>query len=236
MNVAIVKAGGVGARMGAGMPKQFIPVEGKPVVVYTLEAFQCHPEIDEIIVVCLEGWIDLLRAYVEEYGLTKVRSIVAGGSTSLRSIRNGVREAMSRFERNDIVMIHDANRPMVTEEIITNVLAEAKVYESAVAAIPCTDETMYSEGEERGSTTFVDHKKVWRIQTPDAYRLGFAFDLLEDASDLQLDTIGATNVLCVIKGGSVHFARGSEVNIRLTTSEDISLFKSLLVLDARKDC
>lgn len=230
MNIALIKAGGVGSRMGAEVPKQFIAVNGKPVIVYTLEEFEHHPAIDAIVVVCVDGWHDTLRSYIRKFNITKVRSIVSGGETSLRSIREGLREARRLFSDDDLVLVHDANRPMTSEDIISDVIAKATIHGSAVAAIPTTDEVMQQEGTTLSSTVFLDHKVLYRIQTPDAYRLGYVSNLLENATDDQLDNLGATNTLAIASGGRVFFAQGSELNIRLTTKEDILLFQTLLLM------
>lgn len=229
MNIAIIKAGGIGSRMGAGVPKQFITVVGKPIIIYTLQAFQKHPGIDKIVVVCVKGWEELLHRYAEEYGITKLVKIVAGGETSLKSIRNGVYAIRDEFDPEDMVLIHDANRPLISQEIISDVLVESQQYGMAVAAIPCTDEiAIIQEGETNKSNQFTDHKKLYRIQTPDAYRLRIILSILDAASEEQLTKIGATNVLAIDMGYEMRFANGSETNIRLTTQEDIVHLEAML--------
>lgn len=228
MNIALIKAGGIGSRMGAGIPKQFMLVQNKPIVIYTLEVFEGHPNIDAIVVVCVDGWHEILQSYIDKFHIRKVVSIVSGGETSLKTIREGVRELVGRYSGDDTVIIHDANRPLVTEEIISDVLAQCRLYGSAVAAIPCTDEVMQTDGVSMVSDKFLERKTLYRIQTPDAYCLGLVSDVLESATEEQLTTLGATNTLMIDAGYKVHFAQGSEVNIRLTTPEDILLLKSLL--------
>lgn len=234
MNIAIIKAGGVGSRMGARIPKQFVCVDGKPVIIYTLEAFENHPGIDEIIVVCLEGWHDILRTYAQKFHITKLTKIIDGGETSLKSIQAGVQEAAKLYGPDDTVLIHDGNRPMLSQDIISDVLAQSEMYGSAVAAIPCTDEVMVTDGEHLESRKFLDRKMLYRIQTPDAYKLAFVSKMFAEATEEQLMTLGATNTLMIAEGETVHFAQGSELNIRLTTQEDIALFESLLELRNRE--
>ena len=124
-NIALIIAGGVGARMNQDIPKQFINVYDKPVIVYTLEAFQKHPEIDAIEVVCLDGWHDILRAYARQFGIAKLENIVSGGKNGQDSIRNGLYDIYERYNGDDdIVLIHDAIRPMVSEDIITDSLPD----------------------------------------------------------------------------------------------------------------
>lgn len=227
MNIAIIKAGGIGNRMGAGIPKQFIEVFEKPLIIYTLEAFEKHPDIDAIIVVCVEGWHDILRAYAKKYNITKIVKIVNGGTTSLKSIQCGIKVAAEAYSLQDTVIIHDGNRPLVSQEIISDVLAKSKLEGGAVAAIPCDDEVMIADLSTLTLDKYVDHKKLYRIQTPDAYKLKDLVDLFNEASEDDLIKFGATNVLAMAKKRKIRFVLGSSINIRLTTREDISLFKSL---------
>lgn len=229
MNIAIIKAGGVGSRMGAGVPKQFITVGGKPIIIYTMEAFQRHPGIDRIVVVCVKGWADILQMYAENFGISKLAKIVEGGETSLKSIQNGVNSLRDEYDEDDMVLIHDANRPLVSEEIISDVLVESKLHGMAVAAIPCTDEVGVIEpGQPNSSKEFADHKTLYRIQTPDAYRLKTILNILDSATEEQLTKIGSTNVLAIAQGYEMRFANGSETNIRLTTQEDITHLEAML--------
>lgn len=231
MNVAIIKAGGVGSRMNKGIPKQFIIVDDKPLIIHTLEKFQNHPNIDDIIVVCIKGWEDNLKKYAQKFNITKLKAVIDGGETSLRSILNGVNYVRSEYKDEDIIMIHDANRPLVSEDIISDVLAEAKKYEMAVATIPCDDETAIVNVVEGHleSKEFINHKEIYRIQTPDAYTLEKLKKIFDDATQEQLDKLGSTNVLAIHQGFVMHFAEGSATNIRLTSQEDIELFKALLL-------
>lgn len=235
MNIALIKAGGVGNRMGAGIPKQFIEVMGKPVIIYTLEAFERHPNIDAIVVVCVDGWHEILRSYAEKYHITKLANIVSGGATSLKSIQAGLKAISHMYSRDDIVLIHDGNRPMVSQDIISAVLAETQLHGAAVAAVMCTDEVMENDGVHMVTEKYLDHKKLYRIQTPDAYRLGEVLDLFDAASEEQLTRLGATNVLMIDMGHKVYLAQGSEINIRLTTQEDIILFETLFMLNNQKE-
>ena len=228
MNIALIKAGGIGSRMKARVPKQFICVQDKPIIIYTLEAFERHPNIDAIVAVCVEGWDNILRSYAEKFHITKLVNIVKGGETSLYSIKAGVEAIKAVYEPEDTVLIHDGNRPLLSQEIISDVLSQKAVNGSAVAAIPCTDEIMLTDGVHFQSDRFMDRKTLYRIQTPDAYSLDTLCRIFDAATEEQLHTLGATNTLMIALGETVHFAQGSEVNIRLTTQEDILLCESLL--------
>ena len=235
MNVALIKAGGIGSRMNAGIPKQFVCVNDKPIIIYTLEAFEKHPGIDAIIVVCVDGWHEVLRSYARRFNIKKLKSIVNGGSTSLRSIKEGVKEIKKHYSSEDTVVVHDGNRPLVSQDIISDVLAKSKLHGSAVAAIPCTDEVMMTDAIHMESEKFLDRKMLYRIQTPDAYKFQLLLELFDYASEEQLETLGATNTLMIALGKRVYFSQGSELNIRLTTQEDILLCESLLNLEETRE-
>ena len=137
MNIALIIAGGKGQRMQQEIPKQFLNVNDKPVIIYTLEAFESHPDIDKIGVVCLDGWHDILRAYARQYRIQKLDWIVSGGENGQGSIRNGVFEAERRYGGDDIILVHDAIRPMVSQEIISDCIVQCKRHGSAIVTTPC---------------------------------------------------------------------------------------------------
>ena len=145
--IALIIAGGTGARMKQDIPKQFLTVNEKPVIVYTLEAFQNHPEIDSIAVVCVEGGEQMLMAYARQFNITKLEHVVPGGENGQGSIRNGVYELEKNFDADSIVLIHDAIRPMVSAEIISDCIMKTKQYGNAITAIPCAEiEVIYIQG------------------------------------------------------------------------------------------
>src|SRR5690554_1057282 len=120
MNIALIIAGGSGTRMAQDIPKQFLNVYDKPIIIYTLEAFQKHSNIDVVAVVCIEGWERILNAYAKQFSITKLKHIVPGGDCGQASIRNGLLELEKHYDKDDIVLIHDAIRPMVSQEIISD--------------------------------------------------------------------------------------------------------------------
>lgn len=124
MNIAVIIAGGSGQRMHQNIPKQFLTVNEKPVIIYTLQAFQNHPDIDVIAVVCIAGWEHVLQAYADQFDITKLKYIIPGGKNGQDSIRNGVYELEKHYSANDIVLIHDAIRPMVSNEIISDCIVK----------------------------------------------------------------------------------------------------------------
>lgn len=227
MNIALIIAGGSGQRMHQDIPKQFINVYDKPVIIYTLEAFQNHPEIDAIAVVCIEGWEGFLRAYANQFGITKLMYVVPGGENGQGSIRNGVYELEKHYGPEDIVLIHDAIRPMVSPEIITDCIHKARKYGSAIATIPCAEAMMQTENGVV-STGSYPRNNLKRTQTPQGFPIGKICDLHRRALAAGVTNSVASCTLMIEMGEQVHFSAGSEKNVKLTTVEDIDIFKALL--------
>lgn len=230
MVIALLIAGGVGARMGQDIPKQFLSVEDKPVIVYTLEVFQRHPEVDSLAVVCLEGWEDVLRAYARQFGISKLDLIVRGGENGQDSIRNGVYALRDRYSDDDIVLIHDAIRPMVSADIISDNIRVAREHGNAITVIPCAEAMMQTEdGLESCGSYPRDGLK--RTQTPQAFRIGDICDIHERALAAGITNSVASCTLVIEMGGQVWFSKGSEKNVKLTTVEDIDIFRALLAAE-----
>ena len=227
-NIALIIAGGVGARMHQDIPKQFINVKDKPVMVYTLEAFQQHPNIDAIEVVCLDGWHDILWAYARQFGITKLENIVSGGATGQDSIRNGLRDLATRYhDDDDIVLIHDAIRPMVSAEIISDNIRVCRKYGNATTVIPCTS-VMLRTSDSVVSEDQVPRDNLKITQTPQSFFLNELIEVHKEAVKRDLEPSIASCALYVEMGKKVYLSAGSEKNIKLTTSEDIEIFTALL--------
>ena len=229
--VAIVLAGGSGKRMGADIPKQFISVFDKPILIYTLEAFQKHPMVDEIEVVCKEGWEDVLIAYAKEYGITKMTKTVKGGETGQESIRNGVYELEGELKDDDLVVIHDGIRPILEEDVLTDVIKTAKEYGSAATSMPYNEQIFVkSVDDEMVTNEYVPRETLRRVSTPQAYAFGELDKAYHEAFEKGIGIHGPayTNTMWVDLGNELHLAIGSEKNIKLTTKEDLEIFKALL--------
>lgn len=227
MNIALIIAGGRGERMNQDIPKQFLSINDKPVIVYTMEAFENHPDIDEIAVVCIDGWEQALRAYAKQFGITKLSKIIPGGDCGQASIRNGVYELMKDHDTNDIVLVHDAIRPLVSKEIISDCIDVTKEFGNAIAVIPCA-EAMLTTDDEKVSTGAYRRDGLKRTQTPQGFRLGDLCDLHKRALEKGITGSIASCTLMIEMGQQVHFSLGSEKNVKLTTLEDIDIFKALL--------
>lgn len=225
--IAILTAGGTGTRTHQDIPKQFLNVENKPIIVYTLEAFQHHPSIDEICVVILEGWDQILWAYAKQFNITKLKYVVKGGNSGQDSIFNGLKAVRSDYSDNDIVVIHDGNRPLVSQDIITDNLVKQRQYGSAVATIPCTEVVFVSENK-MDSDKSIPRENLQRTQTPHSYYLGELWDAHKEAQELGIVNMAASCSLMEALGKKSYFSKGSEKNLKITTVEDIEIFKALL--------
>ena len=232
MNIAMLIAGGSGQRMNQDIPKQFINVNDKPVIVYTMEAFQRHPNIDAIEVVCLEGWQEILKAYAKQFNITKLRWITQGGENGQASIYNGLKVLKENCNLQDMILIHDAIRPMVSQEIISDCISKCNLYGSAITVIPCVEAVLYSDNRISAEES-IDRSTLMRTQTPQAFYLSKLLWAHEEAKKKGITNSIATCTLMIELGEQVHFSAGSEKNIKLTTTDDIEIFKALL--QSKKD-
>ncbi|MCD8049671.1 MAG: 2-C-methyl-D-erythritol 4-phosphate cytidylyltransferase [Clostridia bacterium] len=230
MNIALIIAGGVGNRMGQDIPKQFLNVRDKPVIVYTMERFQRCGAIDVIAVVCIEGWETMLRAYANQFEITKLKHIIPGGRNGQESIRNGVEELMRHYGENDVVLVHDAIRPMVSETIIEGCAAATKKYGNAVTIVPCQEAMLETEDGETATKDF-PRDNLKRTQTPQGFYLGDLAWAHKEALKRGITNSIASCTLMTNLGERIYFCPGSEKNIKLTTVDDIEIFKALLAAE-----
>lgn len=226
-SVGLLIAGGSGNRMHQDIPKQFITVNERPIIVYTMEAFEKHPEIDAIAVVCIEGWEQVLWAYAKQFDITKLQHVISGGKNGQDSIRNGVMELEKHYSDEDLVLIHDAIRPMVSAEIISDNIRVAREFGNAITAIPCAEAMLQTE-DGMMSTGAYPRDRLKRTQTPQAFHIGDICNLHRRALEAGIVNSVASCTLKIEIGEQVYFSAGSEKNIKLTTVEDIDIFKALL--------
>jgi len=228
MVVALLTAAGTGTRMGQDIPKQFMHVDNKPLIVYTLEAFQNHPSIDAIVCVTLPNWIDVLKAYAMQFNITKLKWVVPGGATGQESIHNGLVAVKDAVGEDVTIMVHDGNRCLVSSEIISNSLAVYKQHGSAVAAIPCVEAVFFSEDNGASSVTSIPREQLYRTQTPHTYDLKKLLWAHEQAAEKNITNTAASCTLMQALGETVYFSKGSEENLKITTVDDLKLFEVLL--------
>jgi 2-C-methyl-D-erythritol 4-phosphate cytidylyltransferase len=214
--------------MNQDIPKQFIHVYDRPVIIYTLEAFQNHPSIDAIEVVCLDGWHDILRAYCKQFNITKLENIVSGGENGQDSIRNGLYDiALRHKDANDVVLIHDAIRPMLSADIISENIRVCRKYGNAITVVPCTAAML------KTYDTFTAEEQVKRdnlkaSQTPQTFFLQEIVNVHKEALEVGITNSVASCTLYIEMGKKLYMTPGSEKNIKITTAEDIEIFMALL--------
>ncbi len=228
MNIVLLTAAGTGTRMHQDIPKQFIHVDNKPVIIHTMEAFQQHPSIDAILVVTLDSWKEVLWAYAKQFNISKLKWVVHGGETGQDSILNGLNILKNKYPNIDItVIIHDGNRPLVSSEIISDSLATFAKYGSAVAVIPCTEVVFESENG-ISSHISTQREKLFRTQTPHTYKLNELLWAHDEAKKRGIKGTAASCLLMKELGMETYFSKGSEENIKITTLDDLKIFKALL--------
>lgn len=229
----VLTAGGIGSRVGSDIPKQFIHVHDKPVIAYTMEAFQKHPSVAGIVVACLSGWEQVVEAYARAYGITKLVGIVTGGRTNQESIRRGLGMLEGIADSNDLVIIHDGNRALVSQDVISNAISVAVREGSAVTAIPCTEVIARRDsGDETLCHETIRRESLARTQTPHVMRLGELLALHERAEADGVDS-AALPELMVRYGMDVHLTPGDEMNFKITTPSDLEIFRALVDREER---
>ena len=229
MNIAIIIAGGSGQRMGQDIPKQFINVYDKPVLLYTLEGFQKHPQIDAIEVVCIDGWHDIVWAYANQFNITKLKWIVSGGETSQESIRNGVFYLEDKCSDDDVIIVHDGIRPLVDETVLSDVIVKCQKYGNAVTSLPY-NEQIFVVDDDISTVQYIPRETLRRVSTPQAYKFGKLNWAYHEAFEKQIgiQKSAYANTMMVELGERLYFAAGSDKNIKLTTKDDLEMFKAYL--------
>lgn len=226
-NYGILLAGGVGKRMQMEIPKQFIEVEGKPIIAYSLENFQRNPQIEKIVVICVKDWIKQLKEIVEKYSLSKVKWIIEGGSTGHDSIRNGVFFLRDKTAPDDYIIVHDAVRPVLPQKAIDEVIRVAHDKGNASSSIACHPPIVYTDDFESGIKD-VDREHVMLTASPQAFKYSLALKCYERAEQENRHDFTFTSSLLIHCGERVYFAKGTISNIKITTKEDLALFGALL--------
>ena len=226
-NYLILLAGGVGKRMGADIPKQFMKVKDKPIIAYSIENFQRNEQIDGIVVVCVAEWKEYLKDIIEEYNLTKVKWITEGGSTGHDSIRNGVFFLKDIIQPDDFIIVHDAVRPILPQAALNEVIRVAHENGNASSSIACHPPIVYTEDFKSGIKD-VDREHVMLTASPQVYRYDLALRCYEMAEKENKHDFTFTSSLLIYYGERVYFAKGTTSNIKITRKEDLALFEALL--------
>ncbi|MBE6485732.1 MAG: 2-C-methyl-D-erythritol 4-phosphate cytidylyltransferase [Methanosphaera stadtmanae] len=234
MNIPIILAGGVGSRLGADRPKQFVDILGKPVLVYTIEAFQNHPEIDAIEVVCIESHIEYLKDLVEQYNLDKVKWITPGGEDFQHSVINGINNLKGKINDEDIVLVHYGASPFVTDDVISDAIRVCKEKGNSSPAMSSLLLLGSNDGDK--STTWIDRDKVVIFNAPQCFKFSYVTNLYDEAIEKGLieKVEPHTTTLMYLMGEEIYFSKGNQINLKITTKEDLDLFEGYVLMKERR--
>ena len=227
MNIALIVAAGSSIRMRKETPKQFLLFEDKPLFVYSALAFNENKEIDSIVIVTTSQYISQVEEWCEQYQINKVKYVVKGGQTRQESVYNGLLAMKKIAKDDDIVLIHDAIRPMISQEIISDCIVKTKQFGNAITCIPCAEAMIQTEDGFVSSGSY-PRDKLKRTQTPQGFKLGDICNLHREALEKGITNSVASCTLMIELNKQIHFSVGSEKNIKLTTVEDLDIFKALL--------
>ncbi|MBP3511284.1 MAG: 2-C-methyl-D-erythritol 4-phosphate cytidylyltransferase [Prevotella sp.] len=229
MNIGLIIAGGSGNRMGQDIPKQFMHVDNCPIIIHTMMCFQMHPDIQAIAVVCLKGWETVLQSYANQFCIDKLRWIFPGGETGMESIHNGIyglKEA--GCDGDDMVLIHDSVRPLLSQDIISSNIATCNAYGYAITGIKCREAILESE-DGFSAEKSIPRDKLIRTQTPQTFRLKNIIKAHEEAREMGItNSVASCTLIAEVGGRKMHIVPGSEKNIKITTVEDLEIIKALM--------
>lgn len=227
MNIALIFAGGTGQRMNSKTkPKQFLELYGKPILVYTLEVFDNHPEIDGIVLVVLEAWVDYTKSLISKYNLAKVTTVVSGGDTAFSSQRIGLKKVSELYGNDNVVLIHDGVRPLVDNDTISRNIDSVYKRGSAITVTPAIETiTILSDSGE--ISQIIERSKVQMARAPQSFKL---CDVLEAHQKAEADNLEFIDSASVMKhyGYSLYTVQGSPENIKITTPNDFYTFRALV--------
>ena len=243
MNIAVILAGGVGNRLGAGIPKQFVEILGKPILAYTIEPFEKHPDVDAILVVCVKPYVDYIWELKEKYGFEKLRWVCEGGATFQESVMNGVNFLSDKAQPDDTALFHFGASPFIKPDIIADVIRVCK--EKGTNAISTTDYLLLSGMKKTTKTVldpenytdeYIDRDTIAVMNTPHAFQYGFIVDMYKEAVETGvIDTVEPhTTTLMYAMGKPIYFSKGSQDNIKITTKEDLEMFEGYVLEQQRK--
>lgn len=234
MTYLILLAGGIGNRLGAGIPKQFVNVLGKPVIAYTMQKYQEHPEIDGIELVCVDGYQDELRKIADNHHISKVIKIVKGGSEYECSIMNGVEGLKGIAKPDDVVIIHWAASPFVTDEIISDNIRVCKEKGNAMSACPAY--LLYGSNDGEQSKKNINRDTIKILAAPQSFLYENIVDIYKEVEKRNLfESVEAhTTAFMTALGIPIYFSKGSQTNIKITTKEDLELFTGYVLAQKYK--
>lgn len=225
-NAVIILAGGKSGRNNQNIPNQFINIHEKPMLVYCLEAYQVHPAIDDIYIVCLKGWEDIVRAYARQYRITKLRGLIPGGASGIASLKNGIDCIKRRYEPEDTILIQEATRPLVNPETISKLLQVCAEKGSATTCHMMNDYVQFNISG--GKTQYVDRDSIVALQSPEAHRLSLLLDVFEKAKAQRHPLAESCCAMLMHNlGYPINFIEGGFNNIKIVREEDLTVFSAL---------
>lgn len=238
MNTVLMLAGGVGARMGANIPKQFIRIKGKPIIAYTLDILEKNENIDTIEIVCVHGFEDLLNSIIDEYGIKKVKWICEGGATFSMSVYNGLKNLRDVLKPDDLLMIHMSVAPFIGDDIIDDAIRVAKEKGNSISENPCYL-CMGSHDTDEYSTKSVLRETITGLNTPQTFHFGELIGLYDkaEAEGILEDLEPHTTSVYYHYGKPLYFSKGSQLNIKITNQDDLDLFEAFCIMkEQRQKC
>lgn len=222
----LIFAGGAGRRMNSrSKPKQFLEVYGKPVIIHTLEHFEYHSEIDEIFIVCLKHWEDELTGMLHRYGIRKVRGIVTGGATGHDSIYKGLLLMRETTADNDILLIHDGVRPLITSELISDNISAVRKYGTAITCEPARESVVHSPNG-RDIDDVPVREQMYVAKAPQSFRCGFILQAYERAQKDNKKTVDSAH-LCNFYHLPLHMVPSTKNNMKITEPADYYIYRAL---------
>lgn len=227
MNTAIILAGGVGSRMGADRPKQFLMVQDKPVISYCFDIFQKHIAIDNIVVVVNDKWKNFVKEYADKYGIDKICGYAPAGETRQHSIYNGLKCVQKTAAGTDIVIIHDAARPLVSDEIITECIKGATEFDGAMPVISVKD-TVYQSKDGKTIDKLLKRSELFAGQAPESFKFEKYLEIHNSVSDEEIGATAGSSEIAYRHGMEITMVKGSERNLKITTVEDLETFETIL--------
>lgn len=235
MNVAIILAGGTGSRIGAGIPKQFIEVQGKPILAYTLEAFQRNANTDAIELVCHPDWTEKIRQIVSQYGIAKCRWYCAGGETFQQSVQNGIYNLKDMVAADDIAVISFGVSPFLTDEIINDSIRVARLHGNGIASVDMVLCTCIKD-DEKSSTQNIIRETLKGFDSPWSFRYGELLEVYETAAARGIlgDIEPHTTSVYFALGKRIWFSKSNRRNFKITTRDDLDMFEGLLLLEQQR--
>lgn len=233
MNIGLIFAGGSGVRMNTkGMPKQFLQMNGKAIIIHTLEYFERCKDIDAIVVVCLEEYIEYLQSLLSANRITKVKRIVPGGKCGQESIYHGLCAAEEIADGEDIVLIHDGVRPLISEELLSSSIQMVKEKRNAITVTPATETIVQTENGETISN-IIDRKSCYIAKAPQSFYLKDILKVHRQAIvDNKCDCIDSASLMREY-GYSLNLLEGSNENIKITNPSDFYILRA--ILEAREN-